>query len=68
MLTREGHAAIGTIQRVLGRRYPQIEQMLAGADQATQMQFLAMAREFETKVNLERRSFRPFPGGPRIRT
>jgi hypothetical protein len=67
MKSRESRQVTGAIQRITGRRYPKVEQLVEGADLETRLQVLALLRDVESAISNEKRTFRPFPGGPRMR-
>jgi len=67
MKSQESMQATGYIQRITGRRYPKVEKLIEEAPPETQLQVISLLRDLEDALNQEKRSFQPFPGGPRIR-
>lgn len=64
-LAREAQA---TMARFTGRRYQEFWKELPALPVPALMDLLRFLRDCEDEVERERRTFRPFPGGPRIRT
>lgn len=60
--------AAATMSRFTGMRYEQFWKELEGLPVPALMDLLRFLRDCEGEVERERRTFRPFPGGPRIRT
>jgi len=54
MKSREGAQIAGTMQRLTGRRYPKVEQLMDEADQETQLQVIALFRDLESAMSRER--------------
>jgi hypothetical protein len=59
--------AIATMSRFTGRRYEALWRELEKLPVDALMDLNRFLRDCEDEVERERRTFRPFPGGPRIR-
>lgn len=60
--------AIATMSRFTGRRYPEFQKEIENMPVPALVDLIRFLRDCEDEVQRERRTFRPFPGGPRIHT
>jgi hypothetical protein len=63
-LAREAQAAMS---HMAGRRYPAFFRELENLPVEALIDLLRFLRDFEGELDRERRTFRPFPGGPKFR-
>lgn len=55
------------LYRLSGRRYPRLEDELEKMSPEALRELHMLLRDVELTLDQERRTFRPFPGGPKIR-
>jgi hypothetical protein len=58
---------IATMGRFTGRRYQDLYNEIEKMPLAAQRDFNRFLQDVEGEIERERRTFRPFPGGPKIR-
>lgn len=63
-LVREAQAIMA---HMTGRRYPAFWRELEDLPVDALLDYLRFLRDFEGEIERERRTFKPFPGGPRVR-
>lgn len=59
---------IATMGRFTGRRYQELYAEIEKMPVAALQDLNRFLRDVEGEIDRERRTFRPFPGGPKIRT
>lgn len=71
MVNGSVEAAYRQLARITGLRYPELENFVKNADPKVAPRVAQdlhrLARDIESVIDREKRTFRPFPGGPRIR-